>query len=403
MNRREVCKSLALGALAGPVEGFARAQPPREKAVRPHGRGIPVFNRIVEDVMAKHGLVGATMAVAREGRLVLAEGYGLANLETKAPVLPRTLFSVASVSKAISAVAALKLVERGKVALGARLIDVLDDVKPRGGERIIDPRFREITVERLLHHSSGLPRDRLRKPGDVPAADDQGEHDSIVSDYRIAMGRRLEFDPGSDHRYSNLGFLFVRLVIEKASGLPYQEYVRDQVLKPMGISRMVLERPEPIKGETGRFIAGPNGVRAAAHVPHNWLATAADMTRFLTALTGARGKRFLTPRTFHEMVALPPPPIQPNRDGAHVGLGWDAVRRVGERYQFSKNGGKTGVSAWLEHLPSGVDWAFMLNTTPPKDADEKTSDPAREIIGRMHEAIEKHKEWPEVDLFDRIP
>ncbi len=403
MNRRDASKALALGAVAGSVEGFARAQPPREKAARPHGRGIPAFNRIVLEVMAKHGLVGVTMAMAKEGRLVLPEGYGLANLETRAPVLPRTLFSVASVSKAISAVATLKLVEQGKVSLGSRLIDVLDDIRPKAGERIVDPRFREITVERLLHHSSGLPHDRFRKPGDVPAAGDQGEHQSIVNDYRIAMGRRLEFDPGSEHRYSNLGFLFVRLVIERASGRLYEEYVRDQVLKPMGISRMVLERSEPIKGETGRYLAGPSGVRAAAHVPHNWLATPADLTRFLTSLTGARGQRFLTPRTFHEMVALPPPPIRPNRDGAHVGLGWDAVRRFGERYQFSKNGGKTGVSAWLEHLPSGVDWAFMLNTTLPKDADEKTSEPAREIIGRMHEAIEKHKEWPEVDLFDRIP
>lgn len=403
MNRRDACQSLVLGAWAGGVEGFARAQPPHEKAARPHGRGIPVFNRVVEQVMAKHGLVGVTMAMAKEGRLVLAEGYGLANLETKAQVLPKMLFSIASVSKAVSGVAVLKLVEQGKVSLGARLIDVLDEIKPRDGDRIVDPRFREITVERLLHHSSGLPHDRVRKPSDVPAAADQGEHESIVNDYRIAMGRRLEYDPGSDHRYSNLGFQFVRLVIERASGRLYEEFVRDEVLRPMGITRMVCERPEPIKGETGRFIVGPKGVRAAGHAPHNWLATPTDMTRFLTALTGARGKRFLSEKMFQRMVALPPPPIKPNRDGAHVGLGWDTVRKFGERYQFSKNGGKAGVSAWLEHLPNDVDWAFMINTTLQKDPNEKPIDPAREIIAQMHEAVEKHKAWPKIDLFERMP
>jgi CubicO group peptidase (beta-lactamase class C family) len=212
------------------------------------------------------------------------------------------------------------------------------------------------------------------------------------------MTRPLDFTPGSEHRYSNLGYLILRLAIERAAGQPYEPFVRKQVLKPMGITRMVLERPKPIPEETTRYTVGPNGLKRAPHIPHNWLATPTDLVKFLTALTGARGQPFLSRETYERMLELPPPPIQPTANGKHVGLGWDGVRRTPAGDQFSKNGGKIGVSAWLEHLPNGVDWAFMLNTTPQRGTGKKPTAP-RAIIQRIDEAALALREWPATDLF----
>jgi hypothetical protein len=104
------------------------------------------------------------------------------------------------------------------------------------------------------------------------------------------------------------------------------------------------------------------GRQPAKWAPGNWLASAADLVRFLAAVNGSGGKSFLSPRLRSVMLALPPPPIKPNGEGAHVGLGWDLVKKFGQRYRYSKNGGKPGVRSWLQHLESGVDWAFLCNT-----------------------------------------
>jgi hypothetical protein len=74
------------------------------------------------------------------------------------------------------------------------------------------------------------------------------------------------------------------------------------------------------------------------------------------------------------MLAVPPPPVKPNRDGRYVGLGWDAVHRTAEGVRYSKHGGKAGVRAWLEHLPDGVNWALLFNTSDASnDADKRAA------------------------------
>ncbi len=108
------------------------------------------------------------------------------------------------------------------------------------------------------------------------------------------------------------------------------------------------------------------------------------MVRFLSAVSGTRGEPFLSPRIYRAMVAPPPPPLETRPGAKHVGLGWDAVRNLPNGDQFSKNGAKPGVSAWLEHFPNGVDWAFMINTT---NGNKDEPNPAAEIIRRVGQAI----------------
>jgi CubicO group peptidase (beta-lactamase class C family) len=389
--------ALALSTAAARGQGPGGAQ---RKGARV---GLGRIEEIVEEIVEEHKIAGATMAMAKDGRLVLAKGFGMADVESSRPVTTETLFSIASVTKAISAVAALRLVDMGKLRLEARLVELFAEIQPLDGPRPADPRFREITVHHLLYHAAGLSHDAPRvrpeakakakkaKPDEEPGDDDEAT-DSLVQVYRAAMSRPLDFAPGAEHRYSNLGFLLVQLVIERASGQPYEPFVRENILAPMGIRRMVMETDAYLPSETRRYTSGPNGLRRlTGHKPSNWLATPTALVRFLTSLDGTHGKPILSDRTRTLMLAVPPPPVKPNRDGRHIGLGWDTVRRTPEGVRYSKNGGKSGVRAWLEHLPNGVDWAFLFNTGEPPTGAANGPAALPESARRIGEAAEALK------------
>lgn len=386
LTRRTLLSRCLLSAAGwAATQRTARAKAPDSPALEP-------IDALMEETVREHHVVGASLAVAKDGRLVLARGYGLEDKAAGRPVRPETLFCVASVTKAVTAVATLKLVEDGKLDLDARLVDVLSDLKPLPGQSIADPRFRDITVHHLLYHAGGFPHSGA---GDGGAEEDDLDASKGAQSYRAAMGRRLEFTPGSDHRYSNFGFIVLRLVIEKASGRPYEAYTRRKVLAPMGITRMHLEGPKRGREETQRYAPGGRRVIAEWNAA-NWVAAPTDMVRFLSAVAGSGGSTFLSRELTAKMLEVPPKPIQPGRRGGHVGLGWDAVRETPNGVRFGKNGGKPGVSAWLEHLPGNVDWAVMFNTGHAKG---QVPNPMNVLRTRFPTVVDSITRWPEHDLF----
>jgi CubicO group peptidase (beta-lactamase class C family) len=400
ISRRALLLTFTGGLVqTGAAGAVAARQQPKTAKKKGAGRrpGLAVFDEIMEGVLDERNVAGGSLAIAKDGRLVLARGYGLADIKTRRPVTPETLFCIASVTKAISAVATLRLVDDRKLHLNAPLVDVLADLSTN--RRFGDPRFRNITVHHLLYHASGIP-DRVKTNGDEPGGevDEDGGSREAIAMYHAAAAGRLDFAPGSEHRYSNSGYLILRLAIERGAGQSYDSFVQEKVFKPMAISRIVMETAQPVPEETSRYIRGPRGLRPAGRNPVNWLATPTDMVRFLSAVSGTRGEPFLSPRIYRAMVAPPPPPLETRPGAKHVGLGWDAVRNLPSGDQFSKNGGKPGVGAWLEHFPNGVDWAFMINTT---SGNKDEPNPAAEIIRRVGKAIEDHGAWPAIDLFRR--
>jgi N-acyl-D-amino-acid deacylase len=376
MTRRTLLTSLAAGC-AGPSLLWSRARAD-ERGAGPAGgpprRDFAPIEPLMEQFIGRHHIAGASMAVAYQGRIVSDRGYGLADVAARQPVEPQTLFSIASVTKSFTAVGVLKLVEQGKLALNARVINVLSDLHPPRGERIVDPRFRQITVHQLLFHGSGLPHDS-KGGGNGERIEEAG--------YRELMTQPLLFEPGTDHRYSNAGFVVLRLVIERVARQPYEAFIKQHVLQPIGITRMHLE-PEGgyAPEETHRY--QPGGQRPAQRSGGNWLATSGDLVRFASAVAGSGGKpTFLQPQMTTVMLDCPPSlraAGKANPDGPHVGLGWDTAQIYPKgTFLFSKNGGKPGVIAWLEHLPSDIDWAVLFNTGAPKDGPNPLAE-ARKVM-----------------------
>ncbi len=136
LTRREALGGMGGLALAAQTAGTAPAQQPGrppEEAVPITGKagpGLEPFDAAMRKIMDHHGVPGAALAIAKNGRLVLAKGYGWANVGSGEPVQPDTLFGLASLSKPITAIAILKLVEQGKLGLDVGVFDILKHIKP---------------------------------------------------------------------------------------------------------------------------------------------------------------------------------------------------------------------------------------------------------------------------------
>jgi CubicO group peptidase (beta-lactamase class C family) len=195
----------------------------------------------ITSLLRKYDIKGASVAVARDGKLVFAKGIGYADAEANAPVEPKHMFRVASVSKLITAVAIMKMQELG-------LMD-LDD-KVFGPEGILndsvylayhDRRVENITVWHLLDHSSGWNRrfgDHMFMPHTISREINVPLPVTTSDIISFALQRRLHFNPGSGSSYSNLGYAILGEIIEKISGRTYEEYVQETILFPLGILDM---------------------------------------------------------------------------------------------------------------------------------------------------------------------
>ncbi|HEX2722882.1 MAG TPA: serine hydrolase domain-containing protein [Gemmatimonadaceae bacterium] len=204
--------------------------------------GMESYEKIIPDLMRKYGIPGGAVAVVRDGKLIYARGFGYADVENKTPVQPDALFRIASVSKPITGVAIMKLVEEGRLKLDDRVAPLIAYLTPAPGATV-DPRWQQITIRQLLNHTAGWDRDKaggfdpMFRPAIAAAAVNAPAPASAETIIRYMKGMPLDFNPGDKHVYSNFGYAILGRVIERVSGMPYEEYVRTRVLQPLGANR----------------------------------------------------------------------------------------------------------------------------------------------------------------------
>jgi len=390
----------------------ASAQPPQSIDGWPvtgkAASGTEALDEAIVGIISRHGIPGASLAITKDGKLLVARGYGWANLATREPVKPDTLFGIASLSKTFTAAAILKLVEQGKLSLDDHPFKLLAQIKPLNGAKV-DPRIYQITVRQLLNHSGGWD---AQKSGDpvtwtTKLQMQRGDTRPVSSEYLIShtMSIRLDFDPGTDSKYSNFGYIVLGEVIEKASGQPYEKYVQEHVLIPAGAKSGKLHPLNAgyFKNEARRYLAGnpealPPWKQKYSDAAGGWAISAVDMARFLTALDGSRGKALLGDKVFQSMIAQPPKPLGPRQNGTHVGLGWDSVLLPEKQFAYFKDGSWFGMRSYMKRLPNGVNWALFFNASMQPDSQDlrTVADAVRDA--RQHiEKIERYES--STDLF----
>ncbi|VTU00128.1 n-acyl-d-amino-acid deacylase : Penicillin-binding protein, beta-lactamase class C OS=Singulisphaera acidiphila (strain ATCC BAA-1392 / DSM 18658 / VKM B-2454 / MOB10) GN=Sinac_4395 PE=4 SV=1: Beta-lactamase [Gemmataceae bacterium] len=422
-TRREFLASSA--ALA-----FPRVAPAADVAVT--GAADPAlapFDDLFTTFLKEHTVPGAGVAVARNGKLIYARGFGLANVEAKQPVEPTSAFRIASVSKPITAVGVLRLVDAGKVKLDDRVMKHLKFEVPAGGQ--FDKRWNDVTVRHCLHHTGGW--DRGKKGGFDPIGtpwkimDALGLTRAPTPDdvVRYMLGKPLDFEPGEKMVYSNLGYLVLGRVIEAVTGQKYEPWVRANVLKPVGAAAMHLGRGLPedrpksevryydSKKRTAECLYPPR-VRETVPLPDGgqnvesfeahggWVASPVDLLRFACAFDHGKKSPVLSESAVTEMWARPDGPAgrdaEEKPQDAYYGCGW-MVRPVGKagRVTAWHNGLISGTSTLLVRRSDGLNWAVLFNT----DATAKGEQPASLIDGPMHAAAAAVKTWPDTDLFEK--
>jgi CubicO group peptidase (beta-lactamase class C family) len=181
-----------------------------------------VATRIDEYIQAEmkaQQIPGVSLAVVKNGEIVLAKGYGLANLEHQVPVKPETIFQSGSMGKQFTATAVMMLVEEGKLTLD----DKITKFFPDGPEAWCD-----ITVRHLLTHTSGM--------GDYP--DDFDLRHDYTEDEMVQRIKTipLAFQPGEKWSYSNLAYVMLGVLIHKVSGKFYGDFLQERVFKPLGMT-----------------------------------------------------------------------------------------------------------------------------------------------------------------------
>jgi len=395
------------------------------------GKAVPElepFERLMTSFMQAHKIPGGSLAVVRNGRLVYARGYGYADVEMKEHVHPTSLFRVASLSKPVTAVAILRLVERKRLSLDDRVSDILKITPHLQNGEEPDPRWKRITVRQLLHHTGGWDRnvsdDPMFKAVEIAEALRVKPPAEPLHIIRYMRGQTLDFDPGTKYAYSNFGYCLLGRIIERKTGRSYEQFVRQDVLQPIGITRMRIGRTRASQraaGEvhyytpenrTGPSVFSPdvgNKVPVQYGAWHleamdshgGWLASAVDLARFAAAIDRPDRSRILSQKRLAEMFAPPPAPVWRNGNGelepVYYGLGW-LVRRAGRgKLNTWHTGSLPGTSTILVRRHDGLSWVVLFNTRKTPTSNH----PARSIDPLLHRAANAVKTWPKHDLFGK--
>jgi CubicO group peptidase (beta-lactamase class C family) len=292
-------------------------------------------------VMAERSLASVSVAVARGGEVLWEEGFGWANRAERVPATAHTLYSLASISKPISATASMILAERGAVDIDRPVDDYLAGARLSG----LGGDAAAATVRRVMAHTAGLPLHyQFFYEGGGYAPPPRAE---TIRRYAV-----VAHPPGTEFLYSNLGYGIVDEVIAQASGRPYEDFMRSEVFLPLGLTHTAVGLPEALAphaavryGPENRPVpfydfdhAGASAVWSSAH----------DLVRFGLFHLGhvpEGGRRILPEETVQAMHVRETP-----QGGAGYGLGWFVEDEVGFRKVWH-TGSMPGVSTMLALYP----------------------------------------------------
>ncbi len=373
-------------------------------------QGTEQMDKTISDFLERYKIKGASVAVTKDGRLVYAKGFGYANEEEAETVEPNHVFRFASVSKLITAIAVMRLEEEGRLDLDDKVFG------PRGilNDSIYldykDPRVEDITVRHLLVHKAGWSRyygDPVFMPHVVARRMDVDLPVQASDVIRYTLTRKLNYRPGTRYSYSNLGYLVLGQIIEKVTGMDYEDYVQISLLQPLGIRGMQIGRgyyeeraPREVRyyeisgnqkvlafDSRDTYVArvyGGNDI-ALLGAAGGWIGSPADMLKLAVAIDGFNSSPdILLPETIARMTT--------SNGSRYDMIGWKGSDGNGTWW---RTGTLTGTSALLVRQNNGINWIIVTNTTTWKRSRIHS-----ETSRTMFRAISSVKEWPEYDLFD---
>ncbi|MBN2806479.1 MAG: serine hydrolase [Prolixibacteraceae bacterium] len=365
----------------------------------------PYIDQQVTRFMERSALKGVSIAIIENEKLVFNKSYGFADETSMIAATPEHLYRIASVSKLITAITVMKLVEEGKMQLSDPVFGPKGYFNEPEYLDIRDRQLLDIEVLHLLNHTSGwtqrygdpmfLPIDIAKIVGDEPPA-------SIDTYVKYAISRRLHAKPGSMYSYSNMAYAFMGAIIEKVSGMPYEDYVKYHILYPNGIFDMHIGRNlyEQRRSNEVRYYEqdGSNLVPAftgdSLLLPKTyggndiellgaaggWIASAPELAKLLTLVDGFdKVPDILSPESIALMT------LEDRK-----ALGWRDVKEG----IWIRTGSFAGTSAMIVRRPDGLQWVFLTNTSNWQGS--RFTYDINQLMNRITNRVDS---WPDMDLF----
>ena len=314
------------------------------------------------------------------------------------PVQPNSLFRIASVSKPFTAVSVLKLVEQDRLSLEDSLLSIVPSLIPSTG--LADEEAREIKMWSLLEHKGGWDRSVGPNPlYHLPViAQEMGvasppSHEAVA---QWLFGQELDFSPGSRYTYNNMNYFMLGQVIEAVTGQPYDAFVQQEILAPIGITSMQIGgtlQEDRVEGEVEYFYGGLGASvfdDAPGTLPSQygggfdmnlmnasggWIASSIDLVRFALAVDS---RSVITDSQLHDYMFLD------NSGSGVYGAGWILDNR-----NYLHTGALEGSSSLLYVFDNGTVLALLFNGNSDVN------------FRRWLEPIIETTDWPDIDLFDQ--
>lgn len=383
---------------------------------------IQPFDDFMNNLMTKHGIPGGSLAVVRNGKLVMARGYGMADPDKQVQAQPDTRYRTASLSKFVTSVAIMHLVEQGKLKLDQSAFALLPDLVAPPNSLPQDPRLPSITIANLLTHTGGWDDSSTGSSFDpmfgsevITTALNVPAPASTENTIRYMRGQPLDFDPGEYYRYSNFGYAVLGRIIERVTGMSYEQYVRTNVLAPMGIANMRIGNTLAQGQLPGEAAYSPTGNSPSVfpdtvnRVPRpygswcvecqdahgGWVTTVIEYARFMAGVEGRRGTAFLQPSSFAAMTARP---SAKDWNGASAWYGFGImVRPTTGGQNWWHSGSTDGTTTYQIRSSDGFHWIVFLNWRPN---NQNAIDVLQgEIDDGLWNAAGQVTTWPATDYF----
>ena len=371
--------------------------------------GFEAAEKTVRSFMRKWSISGASLAIAKNGSLVYAKGFGLIDTLSGEEVQPYNKFRTASISKLITAIAVMKLQEEGRLSLDDKVFGPEGILNDDYFSNPVDKRVYDITVAHLLSHKGGWTLrwgDQMFMP--LTIADKMGLKPPVPTRtiIRYALDKRLHFTPGKGKAYSNLGYSILGLVVEKVTSMPYEDYCRKYILAPIGIFDMQMARnlpsekapyevtyyepsdivPKPSIYGTNELVSpcyGGNDIEALG-AAGAWLATAPDLVRLALSVDGFDTRRdILSENTIDFMTDI---------SNGLAPIGWKTTYPNGTWW---RTGSYPGTAGMMKRQADGTVWVVLLNSSAWNGPEIHSF-----INSMMTRVISQVKDWPSGDLLE---
>lgn len=321
--------TLVAGSAVLALLGSGVAPPAQAKPAPDFSQTIQTGRKEMRAALKQTGATSASIALLRKGKVVWSQGFGKANPAGDRPT-GSTRYGIASVSKTVTAVAVMQLVDDGKINLDTPVVKYLPEFS------MLSPQYRQITVRMLLNYSSGFPG------SDYSNAISYQAIPGYAQEVLKALGKeRLKTTPGAMSVYCNDCYTLAGLVVAAVSGMAFEDYVRQNIFTPLGMKNSDFsDAGQPSAPIIDKGVAQPvqyGNLSAAGGV----VSTPRDMLRLAEVLTGGKPAILSqnaidamgTDQITTMMQAGPAPDM-------HYGLGWDTVQDPVLK--------KVGVTAWAK-------------------------------------------------------